>query len=175
MASKTSFILKTMNVVFWIIFIGLCIKTGSLLVSYFVSMAINPIATHNLYLGLNLSELYNNDIASYSIIVFMLIVLTGLKAYIGYWVIKIFLKMKIEKPFSEAINKIITKISRIALWTGLLAILAQVFSEWLMEKNIIIPINWAYVEILFFAGVIYIIAQVFKKGIELQSENELTV
>ncbi len=41
MTSQTSSILKTMNVILWIIFIGLCIKTGALLFSFFVSLFIN--------------------------------------------------------------------------------------------------------------------------------------
>jgi len=175
MATNNSMILKTMNVIFWVIFIGLCIKTGSILYSYFVSMAINPVASHNLYMGLNLSELYNYSITHYSVIVFMLILLTGLKAYIGYWIVKIFLELRIEKPFSEVINNMIIKIGKIALYAGLLAIIAQAYSEWLMKKNLAVPINWAYGEILFFAGVIYFIAQVYRKGTEIQAEGELTV
>lgn len=176
MATKTtSVILKAINVIFWIIFIGLCIKTGALLVSYFVSMAINPIASHDLYLGLNLSELYNYSIIHYSVIVFMLIILTGLKAYIGYWVVKISLNLKIESPFSERIKSFIIKLSQVALWAGLLALVAEAYSKLLMEKQIPVSVNWAYGEILFFAGVIFFIAQIFKKGVELQSENELTV
>jgi len=175
MATNNSMILKIMNVIFWVIFIGLCIKTGSILYSYFVSMAINPVASHNLYMGLDLSDLYNSSIAHYSVIVFMLILLTGLKAYIGYWIVKISLELRIEKPFSEVINNMIIKIGKIALYAGLLAIIAQAYSEWLMKKNLAVPINWAYGEILFFAGVIYFIAQVYRKGTEIQAEGELTV
>jgi hypothetical protein len=164
-----------MNVIFWVLFIGLCIKTGTLLISYFVSIAYNPDAAQNLFMGLNLSGLYNFSIVHFSIIVFMLMMLTGLKAYIGYWVVKISLELRLEKPFSEGINNIITRISRIALGAGLLAIVAQAYSEGLMKKDLAIPVNWAYGEILFFAGVIYMIALVFRKGMELQSENELTV
>jgi hypothetical protein len=175
MATNNSMILKTMNVIFWVIFIGLCIKTGSILYSYFVSMAINPVASHNLYMGLNLSELYNYSITHYSVIVFMLILLTGLKAYIGYWIVKISLELRIEKPFSEVINNMIVNIGKIALYAGLLAIIAQAYSEWLMKKDLAVPINWAYGEILFFAGVIYFISQVYRKGTEIQAEGELTV
>ena len=175
MTANTSFILKTMKVIFWIIFIGLCIKAGSVLFSYIVSMGINPIASHNLDRGLNLSELYAFSLTHYSILVVMLIGLTGLKAYIGYWVVKISLELKMEKPFSKAIQNIIIKISQIAIWAGLLAAIAQAYSNWLIKKNVAIPIDWAYGEILFFAGVIYFIAQVFKKGTELQTENELTI
>jgi len=175
MASQTSLILKTMHVLFWIIFIGLCIKTGTLLFSYAFSMAVNPTAAQGLNTGINLSDLYNYDKVAYSIIVLMLTILTGLKAYIGYLVIKIFLEMKMEKPFSEGVSQIITKIAGISLVTGLGAVIAQAYADTLSSKNIPVPIDWAYGEILFFAGVIYIIAQIFSKGMALQSENELTV
>jgi hypothetical protein len=175
MAKSTSLILKTMNVIFWIIYIGLCIQTGTILYSFFVSLAINPVAAQNLNLGLNLSGLYNYSITYYSLIVMMLIVLTGLKAYIGYWVVKISMELKMEKPFSESIRRIIQNISLVSLWAGLLAIIAQTYSKMLIKIGIDIPINWAYGEILFFAGVIYIIALIFRKGIELQSEIDLTI
>jgi hypothetical protein len=175
MATKTSVILKTMNVLFWIIFIGLCINTGTILYSFFVSMAINPVAAQNLNMGLDLSGLYHYGIEHYAIIVTMLIVLTGLKAWIGYWLVRIFIELKLEKPFSDGIYRIFTRISWIALCAGILAIVAQAYSEWLMKRAVEIPVDWAYAEILFFAGVIYLIALVFRKGFELQSENELTV
>jgi hypothetical protein len=175
MTTRTTLIFKIMTVLFWIVFIGLCIKTGSILWSYFVSLVINPEAAQNLYMGLNLSELFHFNRQHYSMIVSLFIVSTGLKAYIGYYVVRITMELKLEQPFSEGINAIITKISRIALWTGLLAIIAHAYSKWLMEMGLDIPIDWAYEEILFFAGVLFMIAQVFRKGIELQSENELTV
>ncbi len=66
MAGRTSLILKTMNVIFWVIFIGLCISTGSILYSYFVSMAINPVASRNLYIGVNLFHIYEYSTMHYS-------------------------------------------------------------------------------------------------------------
>jgi hypothetical protein len=66
-------------------------------------------------------------------------------------------------------------ISKLALITGLVAIIGSAYSKWLLTYNISVPINWAYGEILFFAGIIFIVAQVFKTGTILQSENELTV
>lgn len=175
MKTKNTWILNIMNVLFWVIFIGLCIKTGGLLWGYIASMFINPLAAGNLNLELNLSELYQYDVVYYSIIVLFYIALNALKAYIGYYVVRIFMEMKLEKPFSEAINKIITSISWLAFFAGLCAVIGQSQSEWLMKKGISIPIDWVYGETFFFAGVIYIISLVFAKGIELQSENELTV
>ena len=51
--------------------------------------------------------------------------------------------------------------------------------EWLSTKGVSFPDMDPYLgagtEFLLFAGVIVFIAQVFKRGIEIQSEHELTV
>ena len=89
---RTQLILQVMNVLFWIVFIGLCIKTGALLISFSVSMFINPVAAKDLYMGLNLSALKQYDLYQYFFLAAAFIIITGLKAYIAYLVIKISLK-----------------------------------------------------------------------------------
>jgi len=175
MTTTNSAILKVVHVMFWIAFIGLCIKTGSILTSFFVSLFVNNVAAGNLYLGLNLSDLFDFNTRYYTYIVSLLVVLTGLKAYIGYLIIKFFLKFNLQKPFDDALTPIFMHISHVALSTGLLAIVAESYSKWLMKKGTSIPIDWSGGEILFFAGVIYLLALVFKRGTELQTENDLTV
>jgi hypothetical protein len=76
------------------------------------------------------------------------IAINTLQAYMAYFTIKIFLELKMEKPFSVPINNIIRKMSRLGL---------------------------AYSEILFFAGILFLVAQIYQKGIELQQENDMTV
>jgi len=175
MTTQTSFILKAMNVLFWVIFIGLCIKTGAILISFSVSLFVNPAGANNLYLGLNLSNLLAFNKMHYVSIVSYIILINGLKAYIAYLVVKIFLKFKLSNPFDANITSLISEISYVALVTGILAIVASGYSDWLAQKGIVIPQDWGSGEILFFAGVIYIIAQVFRKGTEIQTENDLTV
>lgn len=175
MTSKTSFILKTMNIVFWIIFIGLCIQTGAILISFAVSLFVNSEGAGDLYNGLNLSELLAFDMGHYISVVSLLISITALKAYLAYLVVKIFLKFDFSQPFSRKVSLLISQISHVALAAGVLAMLAGSYTRWLMKKGVTIPLSWESNEFLFLAGIIFIIAQVFKKGIEIQSENELTV
>lgn len=175
MTTTTSFTLKTMNIIFWVIFIGLCIKTGAILISFFVSLFVSPEGAKDLYLGLNFFDLFIYSKLHYVFIVSFMILLTGLKAYIAYLVVKIFLKFNFSNPFNARVISLISKIGYVALGTGILAILASAYSGWLIEKGIPISLEWGGAEILFFAGVIYIIAQVFKKGTALQTENDLTV
>lgn len=173
--------LKITNILSWIIFIGQCIQTGAFLFSYFVSMFINIAATKDIYLGLNLSELYHNSILYYNILLFMIILISGLKAYLFYFIIKIFLKLNFTHPFSNEIYALIIRISYIALAIGIIAIATKKWCDWLVNQDIQLPVLnlEQYIggrsEFIFMAAVIFIIAQLFKRGIEIQSENELTI
>lgn len=175
MTTTNSTVIKIMNVLFWIAFIRLCIKTGALLISFIVSLFVNPQGANDLYLGLSLPDLYSYSKPHYIITMSLLIVLTGLKANIAFYVIKFFMKFNLSKPFNTNLSDLFLKISHIALETGILAIIAQNYAKWIMKKGVDIPIDWSGGEILLFAGVIYLFALVFKKGTELQTENDLTV
>ena len=172
---KTKQILNLMKVLSWITFIGLCIKTGALLITFCISLFINPEAAQNLYLGLDLSEIYNSNIWYYVNTLSFVIVLSGLKAYLFYLVIKIFLKINMDQPFNLLMISLIRKISHVALSIGVIAMIAQRYSTWLLHKGLMIPEEWGSEEFLFLAGIIFIIGLVFKRGIEIQSENELTI
>ena len=174
-ATTNSTVLKVMNVLFWIAFIGLCIKTGAILTSFMVSLFVNAAGAGDLYLGLNLSELYSFNHLYYIFTVSLLIALTGLKAYIAYLAVKFFLKFDLSKPFTKELTGLFLRISYVSMGTGVLAIIAEGYCKWIMKKGIAIPIDWSGNEILFFAGVIYLLALVFQKGTDLQTESDLTV
>jgi len=175
MTTTSSTVLKIINVLFWITFIGLCIKTGALLISFIVSLFINPESANDLYLGLSLFDLYSYRKSHYIFTVSLFIALTGLKAYIAYCVIKLFMKFNLSKPFNGKLSELFLKISHIALGTGILAIISENYVKWIMKQGIAVPIDWGGGEILLFAGIIYLFAHIFKKGTELQTENDLTV
>lgn len=179
MLKNTSVILKILHVLSWIIFIGLCIQTGALLYTTFASLVFNPDAAKNLYEGLNLSDLYNFDRWYFAGIMSLIIAVSALKAYIFYQVIKIFLKINMVHPFSTEVAKLITGISYVALEVGIVTIMANGWCDWLIKRGVNLPDLKSHLgeggEFLFFAAVIFFIGQVFKKGIELQTENELTV
>ena len=168
-----------MNILSWIVFIGVCIKTGAILYSFFVSLFINPEGAKNLHMGLNLSDLYRFNIGHYDTVVSLIIILSGLKAYILYLVIKIFLKINFVHPFSTEVSFLISGISYVALGTGTLTLIANKYCEWLTGQGVAFPGLQAYLgggaEFVLLGGIIFMIAQVFKRGIEIQSENELTV
>lgn len=175
METKKSFILNAIKIVFWITFIGLCLKTGAILTSAAVSYFINPVAAKNLYSGLNLFDLYSYDRFHYSLIVFLLLLLTGLKAFMAYLIVKFFIKFRLSKPFSNYLSAIFMRISHVALATGIVAIIANGYTKWIFKMGITIPIDWGNNEILFFAGIIYLLALVYRTGTDLQIEKDLTI
>ena len=176
---KTTQVLLIMKFTVWATFIGLCIQTGAILYSFFISIFVNPAAAKNLYLGLNLSGLYNYNAWHFAIIMLLVICLSCLKTYITYSVLQIILKTNFVHPFSTNIAALIKKISYVAFGIGVLAVVANAYSEWLIKKGIAFNDLQNYLsggpEFLFFAGILFIIAQVFNRGIEIQSENELTI
>ncbi|AFL81640.1 hypothetical protein Aeqsu_2180 [Aequorivita sublithincola DSM 14238] len=173
---KTNVIMKIMNIVFWIVFIGLCIKTGTLIVSFFMSVFAGPEASEPLYLGVDFFDYENIDLNHYINLLSFLTVLTGMKAYIAYLVVKLFMKFDLNYPFNENAAKLISKIAYFALSIGIVALIANQYTERMLKRGAeISQIDWGAEEFLFFAGIIYILALVFKRGVEIQSENDLTI
>ena len=179
MKTKTKQILKTIHVVSWILFLGVCIKTGAILFSFLVSLFKNPIAAENLHMGLNLSDLLRYDTQHYSILVLLIVSLSALKAFLLYQVIKIFLKINFVNPFSPEVSLLISRISFVAIGIGILTLVGNGYCDWLVKRGVAFPNLQDYLggaeEFLLLGGIIFMIAQVFKRGIEIQSENELTV
>jgi hypothetical protein len=179
MKSSTKLILAMLHVIAWIVFLGLCVKTGAIAYSFFVSLAINHEGAKNLYLGLNLSGLYNFDTGHYVTVAAFIIVLSALKAYLFYLAIRIFQKINLVNPFSEDVSLLISRIGYLAVGIGILTVIANKYCDWLVKKGVAFPDLQSVLsgagEFLLLGGIIFIIAQVFKRGIEIQTENELTV
>ncbi len=174
MRTKTQTILAVMHVVTWITFIGLMIKAGAILTSYVVSV-FNPAATKNLYINLNLSNLHAFDFLHYTATVSFMVAVLIMEAYIAFLVIKIFLKIKMSNPFTMEVSDIIERISYFLFATWVITVFQNAHTSWLHKKVESLQLSHVSNEFIFLAGVVFVISQVFKKGVELQSENELIV
>jgi hypothetical protein len=179
MQAKSNSILTIMNVLVWIAFIGLCIKAGAILFTFFMSLFITPAAAGNLYSGLDLSDLMNVDEGKYMTLVSLILAIWVLQAYLFYCIIRIIKVGNLANPFSEAVYNLIVRVSYVALGIGILAHTAQAFTSHLVKRGVELRTAYEYVgggpEFLFLAGTVYVIALVFKRGLEIQSEHELTV
>lgn len=170
---KTKKILKIMYVLSWIVFIGLSIKTGAIVISYMVSVG-NPEASKNLFDGLDLSEFYNYDFKQYSFIVSYKVALFAIETYITFLVIKLLKALNLEKPFNIKVQKLMQSISYSIFNLWLLAMLHNTHIRYIAKKHQF-SMDLFSNDFIFLAGVIFIFAQIVKRGIEIQSENELTI
>ena len=172
-------ILKITNFFVWIIFIGLCVITGTLIFTTIISLTLNPAAADNLYLGFGASALLEHSRLSYTLLLSLIIISSGLKATLFYCVIKIISKINIIHPFKIEVAKLIFNISYISLSIGVVSILTDAYINWITQLDIhLSDFNNEFggsLEFLLLAGIVFVIAQIFKRGIEIQNENELTI
>lgn len=178
MSRTNNFVFIGLHIVAWLIFVGLCIEAGGLLVNFFFSL-FKPEMVQYLYQKLDLSELYNNNRYAYFGIYSFILSISILKACLFYVVIMLMLKIDLTKPFNIYVSKQISRISYFTLSIGFLGYIAQQFSKNLMHHGFVTEnINpfWNDSQAFIFMGaVVYIIASIFKKGVDLQNENDLTI
>jgi hypothetical protein len=178
MSKGNNFLFICLHIIAWIIFVGLCIEAGGLLVNFVFSIY-NPAFVQKLYQKLDLSEMYHKSkMAFYGMYGFILIIAV-LKAYLFYIVAMLMHKIDLSKPFSSYVSGKILKIAYCTFLVGILSYLAQHFSHSLHHRGFATNnLNqfWAAGEaFILMAAIIYIIAVIFKKGVEIQTENDLTV
>jgi hypothetical protein len=162
----------------WIIFVGLSIEAGGLIVN-FVFSVFKPEFVGNLYQKLDLRDMYaESKWAFYGMYGFVLSIAI-LKACLFYLVIMLLHKLDLSKPFSSFVSKKILQISYYTFSIGMISYIARESAKNLQHHGFASDkLNqfWADSQaFILMAAVIYIIAIIFKKGIELQNENDLTV
>jgi hypothetical protein len=174
MRTKTEQILAAMNILSQVVFIGLLIQAGAILVSYGVSIT-NPNGARNLYMGLDLYNLRQFNFWHYTLTISFMVALPILKAYVAFLVVKAIARIKLSNPFRIEVSRLLERISYFIFGIWVLAMLYNAHIAWLSKITTGLQQNWISGEFILLAGVIFVISQIFKKGVEIQSENELTV
>lgn len=179
----TDQILKILQILSWIIFIGLCIETGGIVVNTIITLFINPLGVENFWVGADyLSSLYKFDQGHFFVITLIMIIVSVLKALMFYLIVKLFTdkKLNISQPFSLELRHFILELSYLALGIGLFSHFGFKYSVWLTGQGV----NTADLQSLRIAGadvwlfmvvILFVIAQIVKRGIEIQNENDLTI
>ncbi|MBS1642592.1 MAG: DUF2975 domain-containing protein [Bacteroidetes bacterium] len=178
MSKTNNFVFTVLKIVSWLIFVGLCIEAGGLIVNFIFSLY-KPEFVHNLYQKLDLSEIYNKSkwafFGMYSFILFISI----LKAHLFYVVIKLVTKINLLKPFNNFVAQQIMQISYSTFLIGIISYVARQTAKNLQHHGYVVDnLNQFWEDsqaFILMAAVIYIIATIFKKGVEIQTENDLTV
>ncbi len=177
--SKTDYTLFIVLQVFaWIIFVGLSIEAGGLLVNFVFSL-FGPEMLPRLYNKLDLTGIFNQSSAAYYGLYSFILIISLLKAVLFYEVIKLTWTLKLDHPFTLAVARQISTISYFTLSIGLLSFMGRQFAKQVERGGFntsVLDLYWNDSQaFVLMAAVIYIIAAIFKRGVELQDEHDLTV
>ncbi len=172
--TRTTQILAIMNVIAWMAFIGYAINAGAILTSYVVSW-FNPNASKNMYLQLNKNVLEQYSFLQYTMSISFMFAILCIKAQIALLVTRVLGKVNLENPFKTRVALALEKISYLLITIATLAFLANAHTDWLQKRTGIEGDKLTTQEILVTAGLVFIISQIFRRGVELQAESDLTV
>ena len=170
---KTASVLKIMKFFSWFAFIGLMIKTGTILVTYLLSINDSEFSK-NIYEGMNLFEYREYSFVQYSFIISYKILLYAAEAYIAFLVIKLLKNLNIKLPFNNDVQKLMQQISYGIFYLWILAIVHNTHMQLIGKKHGFEMYLFSS-DFVFLSIVIFIFAQIVKRGIEIQSENDLTI
>jgi len=170
-------VLLVLNILSWILFIGLAFEAGSIICSA-IFTSFNPARAE--YFGL--SDVYRFDAGYFFVTLLVMAIPAIMKAMLFYLIVKISSnkELSIEQPFNEQVKNFIVKAAYLALGIGFFTIGGANHHQWLISKGVIMP-NLEQLHLdggdvwIFMCVLLFIIVQVFKKGIALHAENELTI
>ncbi len=177
MSQRNNFVFKGLHVVAWIIFVGLCIEAGALVVNFVFSLY-KPEFVQNLYQKLDLSQMYDLSRRDFFSMYSFILTISILKAYLFYVVIMLISQLDLEKPFNTYVADQITKMSYYTLSIGLISYIARQTADNLDNgfETDHLDQFWADSQAyILMSAVIYVIATIFARGVEIQNENDLTV
>lgn len=157
----------------WFAFIGLMIKAGAILFTYFLSIN-NAEVSKDLYECMNLFEYREYSFIQYSFIIGYKILLYATEAYIAYLVIQLLRKLDIKQPFNLDVQQFMQQISKGIFYLWIIAIVHNTHMQ-IIGKKYDFEMDLFSSDFVFLSVIIFIFAQIVKRGIEIQSENELTI
>jgi hypothetical protein len=178
----TRHLLIVLAVISWIIFLGLCIQACGLIFNGYITLSVTPEAAQKFWREVDLSALYKYDRVYFIILISYMSLVTILKAWMFYLIIAILQNKKFNfaQPFNNDVKKFISRVATLALFIGVLSSQGGKVTDFLLTQGVELPdvrqLEIAGADVwLFMAVILFVIAQIFKRGIEIQTENDLTV
>jgi hypothetical protein len=182
MTIRTEQWLKALNILSWLTFIKLCIQAGGYLFNTIYVLAINEIGAHKFWNKIDLSSLLNHSKSDFITLTSLMIIVSLLKAILFYLIVKVFhdKKINLKRPFNTGLERYIIKSAYVCFAIAIISSQGIKRYDWLISKQVFIP----SIQDLGFGGadvwqlmclILFVFAQLLKRGIELQTENDLTV
>lgn len=173
---------KVLQVFAWLIFVGLCIQAGGFLFNLVYVLFINAGGAANFWEGMDFSMLYGYDKGYFVVITGLMVLMAVLKALIFFQIINGFVKKKftLDRPFTGVMMEFISTTAFLSLAIGILARIGGKIVTHLQKQGVTLPdskqLTIDGAEVWIFMGVLlWLSVKIFRKGMELQAENDLIV
>jgi hypothetical protein len=176
MKTRTERILVVLKVIAYLAMIGFAFNCGSQIISLVVSFY-NPAASKQI-LGVpqSLSGLQQYNQVYFAIAMCIIIVLSAMFVYLWILIIQLLSKLNLSSPFTMEVSRKLERIAILLLVIWLFSFTGEDYARWLTkdmgEQLSLVKVENAY---LFTSGIVYIISQIFRHGVELQEENQQTI
>lgn len=174
-------ILSVLLVLAWVIFIGLCIEAGGYITNTVFALA-NPDLVPRLWHQADLSALFRYNHGYFFMVALLISIVSVMKVWLFFLIIRLLhnRKISIAQPFSKGVERFILYLSCVSLLIGLFSLYGMSYAGWLIKQGVTMPdsqdLHFGGGDVwLFMAVILFVIAQIFKRGIEIQTENELTI
>lgn len=182
MAIKRDYLLLLLNVVSWIIFIGLCVDAGGFISNTIYTLFFNSAAANRFWNYLNLADLYTYNQSYFVSVTVLMCIVSVLKAIMFYLIVVLFheKKLSLSNPFNVIFGSSIFNIAYLTIGIGLFSFWGNKIVDNIISQGIVMPsiqqLKLDGADIWIFMGItLLVFGKIFKKGIELQTENDLTV
>ena len=141
-----------------------------------------PHLAKSLLQQIDLAPLFTYDRGHFLVVASIIVIVAGLKTWLFWLITRILDNKDVEaaQPFKKKIRQLIFLLSYVALLIGAFSFYGVGYTEWLVKQGVRMPdtqhMQLGGAEVwIFMAVILFVIAQIFKRGIELQTESELTV
>src|SRR5436305_8219566 len=174
MKTRTEKILVVLKILAFMGAVKYSIDCGAQLTNFVASFINTDWAKRTYEVNLDIFNIREKSIWFYSYAMCLTIAASGLKAFIWFVVSDLLVKLKLQTPFSMEVEKKLERIAYLLLGVWIVSSLFwKTYTYYLSrDTGIQLPATNSGDEYLFMAAMIYIISQVFKRGIEIQEENQ---
>ncbi len=181
MKINSNWTLQLLYILSWILFIGLCVDAGSFW-AYVILTWVNPADVKFIWEKVDLAGLYSYDRGHFFAETLIIGMVAVMRALLFYLIVKLFhdRKLNMTRPFNQDLGRFIFRMSYVCMLVGVFSYWGINYAGWLVRKGVKMPdapnLQLGGADVWLFMGVtLLVISQIIKKGIEMQTENELTV
>lgn len=174
MKNLSKMTLVFLKFIFMVTLIGLFISLISILWVY-ISHYFHWTLQRKYFSSINFTKIFNEDTNAFNIILICSFITTFLKIDLVNKLIKILKKLNIQNPFEDVFYSLIISIGKISLILGIINWMLYFYIELYVKNELILSYQVTELNFLYLSALLFIVGQVYKKAIDLKSENDLTI